>query len=180
MGYTKKQWIEKFGEDYYYNVVVPRNKKSAKRWSETKGKEYKEKNKEKCNEYYRKYAHSEKGKETHKKRNQAAYKDKEKKSKILRLRYFNLDKRKGLNTGQVVSSEWILENIINSKCIYCGESDWTKLGCDRIDNSKPHTEDNCVCSCQSCNMSRGNRRTVQEQIEYTKNKIIPTFTGRDY
>ena len=50
-----------------------------------------------------------------------------------------------------ITGEWIVENIFNSKCHYCGETDWHKLGCDRIDNSKPHTEDNVVPCCADCN-----------------------------
>ena len=41
------------------------------------------------------------------------------------------------------------------RCHYC----WTKLdklnlSLDRIDNSKPHTEDNCIAACISCNTHR--------------------------
>lgn len=39
-------------------------------------------------------------------------------------------------------------------CHWCGETDWTKLGADRLDNSKPHTIDNVVCSCWKCNTER--------------------------
>lgn len=54
-----------------------------------------------------------------------------------------------------ITSQWIVDNIFSGqKCIYCGETDWTKLGCDRIDNSKPHTPDNVVCSCWVCNNKR--------------------------
>lgn len=53
-----------------------------------------------------------------------------------------------------LTAEWIIENIFNSKCYYCGETDWLKLGADRIDNSKPHTPDNVVCSCWNCNNKR--------------------------
>lgn len=41
-----------------------------------------------------------------------------------------------------VTSQWIIDNIFNSKCAHSGESDWRKLGCNRLDNSKPHTIDN--------------------------------------
>lgn len=53
-----------------------------------------------------------------------------------------------------ISGKWIVEKIFSQPCHYCGESDWTKLGCDRIDNSKPHTENNVVCCCAKCNEKR--------------------------
>lgn len=69
--------------------------------------------------------------------------------------YRSMDKKKGfLNIDNQVDSNFILNNIFTKSCIYCGESDWKKLGCDRIDNSKPHTIDNVVCSCWDCNHER--------------------------
>ncbi len=51
--------------------------------------------------------------------------------------------------------KWIMENIFNGQhCIYCGESDWHLLGCDRINNSMPHTPDNVVVCCGRCNKKR--------------------------
>lgn len=61
-----------------------------------------------------------------------------------------LDKR----GDTTITKEWILENIFTSSCVYCGETDWRNLGCDRIDNEKAHTPDNCVCACKSCNSER--------------------------
>lgn len=59
---------------------------------------------------------------------------------------------KEMNRGEcTLTAKWVVENIFTSKCVYCGENDWKELGCDRIDNSKPHTEDNVVCSCEACN-----------------------------
>lgn len=43
---------------------------------------------------------------------------------------------------------------LNQKCSYCGETDWHKLGVDRIDDSKPHTIENCVCCCGKCNTNK--------------------------
>jgi len=70
--------------------------------------------------------------------------------------------------GDVINfdAQWILNNIYSKQCIYCGESDWKKLGCDRIDNTKPHTKDNVVCSCWKCN----NERQKQTFEEFYKNK----------
>ena len=54
-----------------------------------------------------------------------------------------------------LTAQWIVDNIFSQPCHYCGESDWTKLGCDRIDNSLPHTPDNVVPCCTECNKKRG-------------------------
>lgn len=60
------------------------------------------------------------------------------------------------NRGEcTITPEWIVENIFTQPCYYCGETDWHKLGCDRIDNSKPHSPDNVVPCCTSCNRKRG-------------------------
>lgn len=59
------------------------------------------------------------------------------------------------NRGEcTLTAKWIEEHIFTSKCHYCGESDWHKLGCDRISNDLPHTPDNCVPCCGDCNNER--------------------------
>lgn len=58
--------------------------------------------------------------------------------------------------------EWIKNNIITKECIYCGDTD--QLGCDRIDNSKGHTMDNCVPCCYSCNITRNNTYSYGEML----------------
>ena len=65
---------------------------------------------------------------------------------------------KELNRGEcTITAKWIVKNIFTSKCSYCDKDDWRKLGCDRIDNSKPHTPDNVVCCCEECNTKRGTK-----------------------
>lgn len=44
-------------------------------------------------------------------------------------------------------------------CVYCGGQ---SASFDRIDNGSGHTEDNCIPACGLCNMTRGNRFTVDE------------------
>lgn len=58
-----------------------------------------------------------------------------------------------------------LLSLIEQGCHWCGEKDWTKLGADRIDNTKPHSLENCVCSCTHCNFGRENQKPV---LQYTK------------
>lgn len=63
---------------------------------------------------------------------------------------------KKYNRGKcTLTVDWMLENVFNGQtCHYCGKTDWTKLGCDRIDNSLPHTPDNCVPCCCDCNKKK--------------------------
>lgn len=50
-----------------------------------------------------------------------------------------------------LTAEWIIDNIFSKPCTHCGETDWHKLGCNRLDNSKPHTPDNVEPCCKECN-----------------------------
>ena len=86
----------------------------------------------------------------------------------LKNSYIGKDADKGFSTDQNIDEKWILENLFNSSCIYCSDSNWEHLGADRVDNSKPHTPDNCVCSCGLCNMERSNKYSVEEFKEYRK------------
>lgn len=75
-------------------------------------------------------------------------------------RYKTVDKK--YNRGEcTLTARWVVDNIFTKPCHYCGESDWTKIGCDRIDNSKPHTPDNVVPCCGECNIKR-NRKNYEE------------------
>lgn len=64
---------------------------------------------------------------------------------------------KALNRGEcTLTVDWIVDNIFSGQsCVYCGESDWTKLGCDRKDSWFPHTPENCVPCCNDCNTKKG-------------------------
>lgn len=81
------------------------------------------------------------------------YNTKKGKSQQLAANYKYNDK-KSKRGESTLTPEWIEENILNSKCIYCGEDDWKKMSADRIDNDLPHTPDNVVPSCWECNNKR--------------------------
>ena len=68
------------------------------------------------------------------------------------------------NRGETTLTYDELLSIIEQGCHWCGETDWRKLGADRIDNSKPHTLENCVCSCLHCNSGRERQKVV---LQYT-------------
>lgn len=75
---------------------------------------------------------------------------------------------KDANRGEcTLTAKWIIDNIFTSKCHWCDETDWNKLGCDRIDNDKPHTPDNVNPCCDDCNKKRG-KKTYEEFLELIK------------
>lgn len=67
--------------------------------------------------------------------------------------YKRQDEKNGFGKDAIdFDSDWIIENILSKQCVYCGESDFHKLGCNRLDNSKPHTKDNVEPCCRQCNI----------------------------
>lgn len=73
---------------------------------------------------------------------------------------------KAKNRGNcTLTVEFILEHIFTQPCAHCGETDWYKLGVNRIDNSKPHTQDNVEPCCYHCNCvlnGEDNSKTVYQ------------------
>ena len=137
---TKEERRE-YWKQYFFN--------KRKRYLEQK-KRYRVKHADKISEYQKQYNKTQMGR--------AAY---------LVQGYKKADKN--ASRGKcTLTAKWVVENIFAEKCIYCGESDWTKLGCDRIDNSKPHTEDNVVPCCKACNNKRGAKPYEQFLQECTK------------
>ena len=53
-----------------------------------------------------------------------------------------------------LTDDYVVNILFPQGCYWCGEMDYHKLGADRIDNTKPHTPDNVVCSCWDCNNER--------------------------
>lgn len=61
-----------------------------------------------------------------------------------------------------LDKDWFRENIITKPCVYCGDTE--KIGCDRIDNDKPHYESNVVPCCYPCNAARNRNFTYDEML----------------
>ena len=181
MRLNKKDYIAKYGEEAwveesekrkkYYKKYCKDNEK-RKQWL----KEYRKKNKEKIAASSKKYRDTHDLKEY--RRNtylqlkergyfEERYNQKEVRATSQISSYNKNDKEK--NRGEcTLSKEWIIENIYSSSCIYCGETDWHKLGCDRVDNNKAHTPENVVCACWSCNNDRQKRRMSVDEYKIFK------------
>ena len=83
------------------------------------------------------------------------------------------DVNNGFGDAIDFDAQWVIDNIYSKQCIYCGETDWRKLGCDRIDNNKPHTKDNVVCSCWECNNER-QKQAFEEFYRIKKGLTSPS------
>ena len=125
-------------------------------------KQYYQDNKEKRVEYakQRYQTNKEKIAEQQKQYNQTSMR----RAKNLVSSYNQTDKQMGRGEC-TLTAQWIVKHIFSQKCLYCGESDWRKLGCDRIDNSLPHTEDNVVPCCGDCNTKRGTKTFEEFLVE---------------
>lgn len=85
-----------------------------------------------------------------------------KKNFAWRLCYYRRrDEKKGLKFD--LTLEWIKENIEGHVCVYCGSKE--NVGCDRKDNSKGHSTDNCVPCCRDCNRTRGDRYSYELMLK---------------
>lgn len=70
-------------------------------------------------------------------------------SKLLHS-YNREDEKYGRGKGDL-TSQWIVDNIFTKPCAHCGKTGWNVIGCNRLDNSKPHTMDNVEPCCIECN-----------------------------
>lgn len=78
---------------------------------------------------------------------------------------------KKYNRGNcTLTADWIVNNIFTQPCVHCGETDWRKLGCNRLDNSLPHIPENVESCCFSCNYKLYNpKKTV---YQYTLDGLL--------
>ena len=82
--------------------------------------------------------------------------------------YNNMDKIAGRMKGDL-TAQWIYDNIIFKSCIHCGKEGWEVIGCNRIDNSKPHTMDNVEPCCFECNCKLSGEDRARAIIQLTLN-----------
>lgn len=176
----KKEFIEKYGEDAWRKKI-----ESTKKWRDANKhhlivyyKEYRDEHRDNRMEYNKQY------RAEHKEEIKVYRKDNIDKQREHNRKYFKSQigratrlvknyKRNDSNAGRkacTLTREWVVDHIFSSSCVYCGDSDWRHLGCDRIDNSLPHTPENCICACGICNIDRQlQEMSVEEFKKYRKN-----------
>ena len=85
--------------------------------------------------------------------------------------YKQNDKKAERGEGDI-TPKWVVENIFTKHCTHCGETDWHRLGCNRIDNSKPHTMDNVEPCCEKCNKQLRNNEYKKQVFQYTTTNTL--------
>lgn len=126
-------------------------------------RKYRQEHRKEWNERYKLYQR--KHKEEQSKRMKDYHETKEGRATNLMNSYVQMDTRKGWRRPYLTQED-IMKKCFSedSKCVYCGETDWHLLGLDRIDNSQPHDIWNTLCCCHDCNVGRY-RRSVGEYLE---------------
>lgn len=82
--------------------------------------------------------------------------------------YKFMDKRNGFDEVIDFDAKWIVDNIYTKKCAHCGKTGWKNIGCNRLDNSKPHTKDNIEPCCFHCNCVLNGKETGYKNLTYNK------------
>lgn len=127
-------------------------------------KQYREKNKERLAEQNKEY------REKNKKRiaeNKKEYGDTPMGRAVMLVTHYNqLDKKYGRGKGNLIA-QWVHDNILFEKCVYCGATGWRLIGCNRIDNTKPHTTDNVEPCCKKCNNIQYGKELAKQVYQYT-------------
>lgn len=92
---------------------------------------------------------------------------------VLVAAYNQIDKTHGRGKGDL-TAKWVAENILSKPCAHCGETDWHKIGCNRLDETKPHTKDNVEPCCKRCNDFLNN--PPKQVYQYTLDgKLVKTW-----
>lgn len=95
--------------------------------------------------------------------------------------YSRLDRK--YNRGEcTLTPEWIVQNIFSGQCCaHCGETDWRKLGCNRLDNNLPHTPSNIEPCCWECNreLEKPKKQVYQYSLDGLLVAIWPSTSECD-
>ena len=92
-------------------------------------------------------------------------------------RYNSADKEKNREKGNL-TAQWIVDNIFSQPCAHCGKTGWDVIGCNRLDNSKPHTMDNVEPCCEECNKDLGYSVQSKKVYQYDlENNLIAIYSS---
>lgn len=143
------------------------SKEAQKRWEETHKEERKE---------YFKCRYKEKKKELIQKKIEWTKNTVLGRATMLLSAYNRSDKLSERGHGNL-TAKWIVENILSKPCAHCGKTGWNIIGCNRLDNSKPHTKDNVEPCCEKCNNEQHHKDVSKQidQIDRITGEIIATY-----
>lgn len=85
--------------------------------------------------------------------------------------YNQMDKKHKRGKGDL-TAKWIVENIFSQPCAHCGVTGWDIIGCNRLDNSKPHTMDNVEPCCFECNNKLHEKEMMKPVYQYTLDNVL--------
>lgn len=111
-----------------------------------------------------------------KKRNESRKNTPIERAKYLVDNYKHQDKLYKRGEGDL-TAKWVLENIFTKPCAHCGETDWHKIGCNRLDNTKPHSKDNVEPCCAECNVELEHPKKQLDQIDKITGEVVCTWNS---
>lgn len=135
----RKENAEKLKKYYQDNAEQIKERKkqyyrdNAERFKE-QAKQYRQDNAEHYKEYKKQYYRTPIGRASH-----------------LLGAYNQMDRKANRGQGDL-TAKWIVERIFSQPCAHCGKEGWDVIGCNRLDNSLPHTMDNVEPCCLECNI----------------------------
>ena len=83
------------------------------------------------------------------------------------IQHYKIEDKKHNRGDCTLTKEWIVDNIFTKPCAHCGKTGWEVIGCNRLDNSKPHTPDNVEPCCEKCNKKLYHKEMSKQVYQYT-------------
>lgn len=80
--------------------------------------------------------------------------------------YKKMDRNNGFGDKETISVDYFINHIANAECKYCHKRGYGLIGCNRIDNSKGHTQDNVEPCCMPCNSREGIRDQIARGLAW--------------
>lgn len=146
----RREYARKFRESHpgYQTKYMRRYREKHREEFNRRCREYQRRRKEKQQQWMNDYHETKEGRATN-----------------LLNSYIQMDVERGRGKPELTREDIMRKCFSDdSKCVYCGETDWHKLGLDRIDNNEAHHAWNTFCSCHDCNVARY-RRSVGDYLE---------------